>query len=163
MISSLYKKHSITFFYLMLLLVFSHSFISAQTPDMPFNIYLKQASLKEFTAKIEQLSEYSFIYGEEVVLKHPITLDLKETPLTTILQTAFIKQDISFEITKHHIILKKTTSLPIKQHFTLNGNNFFIFSSNINPIDFSSSQIAICILSLPYLHTIIFIISEKIF
>ncbi|WHX09406.1 hypothetical protein QNN11_19130 [Phocaeicola dorei] len=52
---------------------------------MPFNIYLKQASLKEFTAKIEQLSEYSFIYGEEVVLKHPITLDLKETPLTTIL------------------------------------------------------------------------------
>ena len=93
MISSLYKKHSITFFYLMLLLVFSHSFISAQTPDMPFNIYLKQASLKEFTAKIEQLSEYSFIYGEEVVLKHPITLDLKETPLTTILQTAFIKQD----------------------------------------------------------------------
>ena len=121
MISSLYKKHSITFFYLMLLLVFSHSFISAQTPDMPFNIYLKQASLKEFTAKIEQLSEYSFIYGEEVVLKHPITLDLKETPLTTILQTAFIKQDISFEITKHHIILKKTTSLPIKQHFTLNG------------------------------------------
>ena len=80
MISSLYKKHSITFFYLMLLLVFSHSFISAQTPDMPFNIYLKQASLKEFTAKIEQLSEYSFIYGEEVVLKHPITLDLKETP-----------------------------------------------------------------------------------
>ena len=96
MISSLYKKHSITFFYLMLLLVFSHSFISAQTPDMPFNIYLKQASLKEFTAKIEQLSEYSFIYGEEVVLKHPITLDLKETPLTTILQTAFIKQDISF-------------------------------------------------------------------
>lgn len=60
MISSLYKKHSITFFYLMLLLVFSHSFISAQTPDMPFNIYLKQASLKEFTAKIEQLSEYSF-------------------------------------------------------------------------------------------------------
>ena len=108
MSSSLYKKHSITFFYLMLLLVFSHSFISAQTPDMPFNIYLKQASLKEFTAKIEQLSEYSFIYGEEVVLKHPITLDLKETPLTTILQTAFIKQDISFEITKHHIILKKT-------------------------------------------------------
>ena len=57
MISSLYKKHSITFFYLMLLLVFSHSFISAQTPDMPFNIYLKQASLKEFTDKIEQLSE----------------------------------------------------------------------------------------------------------
>ena len=72
---------------------------------MPFNIYLKQASLKEFTAKIEQLSEYSFIYGEEVVLKHPITLDLKETPLTTILQTAFIKQDISFRDyqTPYHI------------------------------------------------------------
>ena len=46
---------------------------------------------------------------------------------------------------------------------TASGNNFFIFSSNINPIDFSSSQIAICILSLPYLHTIIFIISEKFF
>lgn len=106
MISSLYKKHSITFL-LNAVTSLSHSFISAQTPDMPFNIYLKQASLKEFTAKIEQLSEYSFIYGEEVVLKHPITLDLKETPLTTILQTAFIKQDISFEITKHHIILKK--------------------------------------------------------
>lgn len=51
MISSLYKKHSITFFYLMLLLVFSHSFISAQTPDMPFNIYLKQASLRSLQLK----------------------------------------------------------------------------------------------------------------
>ena len=73
----------------MLLLVFSHSFISAQTPDMPFNIYLKQASLKEFTAKIEQLSEYSFIYGEEVVLKHPITLDLKETPINNYSTNSF--------------------------------------------------------------------------
>ncbi len=62
MISSLYKKHSITFFYLMLLLVFSHSFISAQTPDMPFNIYLKQASLKEFTAKENRTTVRVFFY-----------------------------------------------------------------------------------------------------
>lgn len=106
MISSLYKKHSITFLLNAVTSLFPFIHISTNS-GYAFNIYLKQASLKEFTAKIEQLSEYSFIYGEEVVLKHPITLDLKETPLTTILQTAFIKQDISFEITKHHIILKK--------------------------------------------------------
>ena len=58
-----------------------------------------------------------FIYGEEVVLKHPITLDLKETPLTTILQTAFIKQDISFEITKHHNHIEKNNVTSYKTTF----------------------------------------------
>lgn len=121
MIFSICTERSIKVFSLILLLIFPFSVTLAQTPEMSVSIHLKQAGLKEFTAKIEKLSGYSFIYGEEVVFKHPLTLNLRKTPLKTVLQKAFTGQDISFEITKRHIILKKIKPQPVKRRFTLNG------------------------------------------
>ena len=80
----------------------SRSFISAFTS--------KKANLKEFIFEIEKASGYSFIYGEEIILKHPITLSLRKAPLSLILQKAFAGQNISFKINKNHIILKKIRS-----------------------------------------------------
>lgn len=107
MIFLICKQHSIKVSSLILSLILSFSFAQAQTPDMPVSIHLKQADLKEFTVKIEKASGYSFIYGEEVALKYPITLSLKKVPLKVVLQKAFTGQGINFEITKRHIILKK--------------------------------------------------------
>lgn len=107
-------------FSLMLFLLICLS-VQAQSPDMPISIRLKQSNLKELTAKIEKQSGYSFIYGEEVMLKHPVTLNLKKTPLRAVLQRAFAEQGIDFEITKRHIILKKKKVQPVNRRFTLHG------------------------------------------
>ena len=81
------------------------------------------------------------------------------------MQIAICDDEKSIGLILEEKIKKLLPDAVIDKYFsiTTSGNNFFIFSSNINPIDFSSSQIAICILSLPYSHTIIFIISEKVF
>lgn len=114
------SKHGIKRFSLMPVL-FICLFLQAQTPDMPISIHLKKSNLKEFTARIEKLSGYSFIYGEEVVLKHPVTLSLKKVPLKVVLQKAFLGQGISFEIAKRHIVLKKEKAPSYKRYFTING------------------------------------------
>ena len=78
-------------------------------------------NLKEFIFEIEKASGYSFIYGEEIIFKHPITLSLRKAPLSLILQKAFAGQNISFKINKNHIILKKYALQSSKKSFTLNG------------------------------------------
>ena len=75
----------------------------AQKVDLSFSIHLKKANLKEFIFEIEKASGYSFIYGEEIIFKHPITLSLRKAPLSLILQKAFAGQNISFKINKNHI------------------------------------------------------------
>lgn len=114
------NKHSIRAFSLMLSL-FVCLTLQAQSPDMLISIHLNKGSLKEFTARIEKLSDYSFIYGEEVRFKHPVTLHLKKVPLKVALQKAFAGQGISFEIIKRHIVLKKEKVQSAQRHFTLNG------------------------------------------
>lgn len=86
-----------------------------------FQHSLKKANLKEFIFEIEKASGYSFIYGEEIIFKHPITLSLRKAPLSLILQKAFAGQNISFKINKNHIILKKYALQSSKKSFTLNG------------------------------------------
>lgn len=107
MISSTCNQYSIKGIFLILLLMISTTFIQAQKADLSFSIHLKKANLKEFIFEIEKASGYSFIYGEEIILKHPITLSLRKAPLSLILQKAFAGQNISFKINKNHIILKK--------------------------------------------------------
>ena len=83
-----------------------------------FSIHFKKANLKEFIFEIEKASGYSFIYGEEIIFKHPITLSLRKAPLSLILQKAFAGQNISFKINKNHIILKKYALQSSKKSFT---------------------------------------------
>lgn len=115
------REFSIKVLPLMLLFHVSVSLQAQQSPDMPVSIHLKQADLKEFTTKIEKISGYSFIYGEEVKLEHPITLHLKNVPLRKVLQQTFKEQNISFRFTVSHILLKKEKAETIKRHYTLNG------------------------------------------
>ena len=103
MIFSTCNQYSIKGIFLILLLMISTTFIQAQKADLSFSIHLKKANLKEFIFEIEKASGYSFIYGEEIIFKHPITLSLRKAPLSLILQKAFAGQNISFKINKNHI------------------------------------------------------------
>lgn len=91
-----------------------HYIHTGSKADLSFSIHLKKANLKEFIFEIEKASGYSFIYGEEIIFKHPITLSLRKAPLSLILQKAFAGQNISFKINKNHIILKNTLYNPAR-------------------------------------------------
>lgn len=95
--------------------------VKAQKQEQPVTINLENAGLKELTGKIEQVTKYSFIYGEEVKLEHPITLYLKNTPLKKVLQQAFSGQNISFRFTVSHILLHKEKAQTVQRRHTLNG------------------------------------------
>lgn len=121
MIFSHDKKDSIKGISLILLLSLFSLAMYAQQHLPILSIRLKNASLKELTTQIEKATEYSFIYGEEVTLKHPITLHLKKVPLDVILQKAFDGQDITFEWMNKHIILRKKKRHPRTRWVTING------------------------------------------
>ena len=70
----------------------------AQNTNTRLSFTLKNATLKEFVKLIENSTGYSFIYGEEVGIRHKITLKAKEMPLHEVLDTVFKKSD-SFVVT----------------------------------------------------------------
>lgn len=121
MIFSSFNTHCTLLFCLILSGTFHFSALPAQTTEPSVSIRLEQAGLKETTCKIEKATGYSFIYGEEVALKHPITIRLKNIPLQAALKKIFARQDIGCEINKRHIILKKTNRQPTGKNFTING------------------------------------------
>lgn len=121
MIHIICKKRNIKALPLIWLFIIPFLSIQAQTPDMPVSVSLKEGSLKEFVTLIEKVSGYSFIYGEEITFKHPVTISLKKAPLKEVLEKAFAGQGIRYEITKSHILLKKEKQPAPKRRFTLNG------------------------------------------
>ena len=62
-------------FYCLLMTV---SPVKAQNEKL-IEVHVRNASLEEFVKYMESVSEYSFIYGEDVRLRHPVSLDM--TPI----------------------------------------------------------------------------------
>ena len=61
----------------------------AQNANARLTLSLRNATLKEFTKMIENSTGYSFIYSEEISIKHKINLKVKEKPLQEILDIVF--------------------------------------------------------------------------
>lgn len=96
--------------------------IHAQKTDTPLTFNLKNATLKEFVKHIENSTGYSFIYGEEISVKHKINVKAKEQPLCEILDAAFRDQPVSYRFSGSHILLqKKTIQKPVSRKFTISG------------------------------------------
>ena len=71
------------------------------------SLTLRNATLKEFVKRIENSTGYSFIYGEEIIIKHKINLQVKDKPLREILDLVFKNEQISYQFTGRHILLQK--------------------------------------------------------
>ena len=69
--------------------------IYAQNADARLSLTLRNATLKEFVKRIENSTGYSFIYSEEITIKHKINLQVKDKPLREILDLAFKNEQIS--------------------------------------------------------------------
>lgn len=90
----------------------------AQTTRCDLNV--KRATLEQFVRQLEEASGYSVIYGEEVRLKNPISVEAKEEPIRDILFQAFQKEAIGFKIEGGHILLYERP-LPTGRKFTICG------------------------------------------
>ena len=55
---------------LTMLIVLLQGSLRAQQPQPTISIELKEASLEELIRKVESLTDYSFIYGEEIGRAH---------------------------------------------------------------------------------------------
>ena len=93
--------------------------IYAQNADARLSLTLRNATLKEFVKRIENSTGYSFIYSEEITIKHKINLQVKDKPLREILDLAFKNEQISYQFTGRHILLqKKKESKTVSRKFT---------------------------------------------
>lgn len=95
-----------------LLLVAACLHVSAHSFGQTVTYSKKQASLEEIFEAIHQQTGY-FFYYQASALKHtnPVTLQVKNAPLTDVLQRCFAGQPLQYEITKDVIIV---TGKPIK-------------------------------------------------
>lgn len=97
--------------------------LTAQNKEMRIHFDIQNAKLDNFVKKLEAATGFSFIYGEEIQLKTPITLKAHEQTVSQILQTAFRQEAITFHISGNHILLQ-TRKLPQNQagnKYTISG------------------------------------------
>ncbi len=108
---------------LLLGIIIIHS-LSAQSPDDKITLEIKKGNLKDVISQIEKLTGYRVVYGQDVQLRSPVTIRVKDRPLSDVLKEAFKNQGIDFEIQTSHIILKKqsTADKPVaRRRYTVSG------------------------------------------
>lgn len=109
-------------FVLIGMVFFITAHVHAQNANARLSLTLRNATLKEFVKRIENSTGYSFIYSEEITIKHKINLQVKDKPLREILDLAFKNEQISYQFTGRHILLqKKKESKTVSRKFTISG------------------------------------------
>ena len=96
--------------------------VHAQNANARLTLTLRNVTLKEFTKIIENSTGYSFIYSEEINIKHRINLKVKEKPLHEILDIVFKDETISYQFSDRYILLqKKKKTKNVSRKFTISG------------------------------------------
>ena len=104
----------------MVLLITTRAY--AQNANARLTLSLRNATLKEFTKMIENSTGYSFIYSEEISIKHKINLKVKEKPLREILDIVFKNEAVGYEFSGRYILLqKKKSPKNVSRKFTISG------------------------------------------
>ena len=94
----------------------------AQNANARLTLTLRNATLKEFTKMIENSTGYSFIYSEEISIKHKINLKVKEKPLHEILDLVFKNEAVSYQFSGRYILLQKKKKIKsVSRKFTISG------------------------------------------
>lgn len=96
--------------------------VYAQTSDALLSLTIRNATLKEFVKRIENSTGYSFIYGEEIIIKRKINLKVKDKPLREILDLVFKDEAVSYRFSGRYILLqKKKEQKTVSRKFTISG------------------------------------------
>ncbi len=94
----------------------------AQNANARLSLTLQNATLKEFVKRIENSTGFSFIYGEEISVKHKINLKAKDKTLKEILELVFKDEQVNYQFSDRYILLqKKKEKKAISRKFTVSG------------------------------------------
>lgn len=88
------------------------------------SIAIKGATLESFVEAVQQKTDYTFVYGQDVSLDNAIDIDVKNAPLKTVLEKVLYPHNIKYNISGKHITLikvKKPTSNDTNRTHTING------------------------------------------
>ena len=104
----------------LLWVIFGRTPLDAQNKDTLLNFSIRNAALDKFAKQLEDSTGFSFIYGEKIQLKKPVTLDMTQSPITDILHRAFENEAIAFKISGKYILLDKRET-PVNRKYTISG------------------------------------------
>lgn len=114
--------HHIRSYILMCVVSLTFSTIyAANTGTQAHTQTAKHQLVRSHPRQIEQVTGFSFIYGEEVKLDHKVSLNVQKKPLREVLNLLFANKPISYKITGKHILLQKTPPKPVSRKFTVSG------------------------------------------
>ena len=103
---------------LLMLLMIGYG-LSVRASDSKVSINANGTSLENVLKSIEQQTKYRFIYSKETInVSVPVTLNVKDEALTTVLDQLLTKHDIVYTFDKKQIVLNKksaTQAHPSKQ------------------------------------------------
>ena len=103
---------------LLLWIVFRIAPLAAQDRAARLDFQVWKATLDTFVRQLEDSTGFSFIYGEKVQLRQPVTLDVRQKTIEEILQYAFGQEAITFKISGTHILLGER---PVSRKYTVSG------------------------------------------
>lgn len=93
--------------------------LSVRASDSKVSINANGTALENVLKSIEQQTKYRFIYSKETInVSIPVTLNVKDEALTTVLDQLLTRHDIAYTIDKKQIVLNKkaaSQSHPSKQ------------------------------------------------
>lgn len=107
-----------TRFILLFWIVFRIAPLSAQDKAARLDFRIHQATLDTFVRQLEDSTGFSFIYGEQIQLKQPVTLDVRRLTVGEILQKVFEQEAVTFQISGTHILLH---ARPESRKYTISG------------------------------------------
>ena len=117
-----YNRIHIRVLLLICITLIHYTDLKAQKLEPTFTFSLNSASLEEFIKQIEDHSEYTFIYGEEIRLQRKITIRFKQKTLKEVLNQVFESEPISYQLKGKHILLqKRKEQKPVSRKFTISG------------------------------------------
>lgn len=95
----------------------------AQNKETRPDFHIQDATLEEFIKHMETSTGFSFIHGEDIQLKHPVTLNARNLTVSEILHKVFSGEDIQFEISGKYIVLRNQprTQKTTGRKFTVSG------------------------------------------
>lgn len=97
---------------LLLWIVFRIAPLAAQDRAARLDFQVRKATLDTFVRQLEDSTGFSFIYGEKVQLRQPVTLDVRQKTIEEILQYAFGQEAITFKISGTHHLVRRASCFP---------------------------------------------------
>ena len=105
---------------LLLWITLGSSSLYAQTKEERLNFSIQNASLDTFVKQLEASTGFSIIYGENIHLKKPVTLNMSRKSVSEILRKAFENEAVTFKVTGKHILLQERET-PANLKYTISG------------------------------------------